>query len=323
MRFSRDVLRIDAEGEANRICDFIKDQVLQRYKRKGVVIGISGGIDSALLSVLCARTLEPERILGLILPEKESSPVSEPYAREQANALGIQVERVDLTPILSQLGVYEKKEEVIKRLCADYDPDQDKTKIALPWNLLERPSLSIFSLIVQKPDGSKRLFRLGADDFRAILAAQNMKQRSRMIQLYYHAERLHYVVGGTTNRTELEQGFFVKHGDAGVDIEPIAHLYKVQIFQLARCLGVVERILNRKPSPDTWSAEVSDEEFYFRMPFETLDLLLYAWNKGVETSEICQVLGLQPVQVERAFQDFESKRKATWDLRVMAPSLCA
>ena len=321
MRFSSDVLRLDPESEADRICQFIKEQVLGRYRRKGAVIGISGGIDSALMSALCVRALGVDRVFGLILPEKESNPISEPYAREQADALGVKTGQVDLTPILSLLGVYERKDGVIRRLCPDYDPERDKTKISLPPNLLERAGLNVFTLTVQKPDGTTRSFRLGPDDLRDIFAAQNMKQRSRMIQLYYHAEQMHYVVAGTTNRTELEQGLYVKYGDGGVDIEPIAHLYKTQVFQLAQHMGVIDKIIQRKPSPDTWSAGVGDEEFYFRMPFEILDLLLYAWSKDVPRQDIHDALGLADQQVDRAFQDFESKRKATWHLRCMAPSL--
>lgn len=321
MMFTKDVLRLRPEAEANRVCEFIREQTLQRYRRKGVVVGISGGLDSAVVTALCVRTFGADRVFGLLLPEKESSPVSEPYARELADAFGVKVARVDLTPILSALGAYEKKNEVIRKLCPDYDPDQDKTKISLPANLLDQPGLSVFSLTVQKPDGGETRHRLGPDDFQTIVAAQNMKQRSRMIALYFHAERLHCIVGGTTNRSEVEQGFFVKYGDGGVDIEPLAHLYKTQVYQLARHLGVTESILNRKPSPDTWTGEVSDEEFYFRMPFDLLDLLLYAWGHGVPKAEVRETLGLKDEQIERAFSDFESKKRATWHCRVMPPAL--
>lgn len=321
MVFSKDVLQLDPDKEAERICHFIREQVLKQYKRQGVVIGTSGGVDSALLATLCVRALGRERVLGLLMPEKESSSVSLPYAREQAEALGIETEYVDLTPLLQALGVYERKDDAIKRVCPDYDPSADRTKMTLPPDLLEQERLSVFYLTVEKPDGNSRSFRLGPDDFRAIYAAQNMKQRTRMMQLYYHAERNHYVVGGTTNRSEMEQGFFVKYGDGGVDIEPMAHLYKTQIFQLARHLGVIEKILQRKPSPDTWSGEVGDEEFYFRMPFQVLDLLLYAWNEEVPKPEVARVLGLAEEQIDRAFKDFESKRRATWHLRCLPPSL--
>ncbi|MHC5056884.1 MAG: NAD(+) synthase [Planctomycetota bacterium] len=321
MAFSKHVLDLDAEAEAERISAFIRRHVLEFYRRKGAVVGLSGGVDSALVAALCVRAFGPERVLGVVLPERESSPVSETYAREQAEALGIACERVDLTPILSTLGVYETKERVIGRLCPGFDPATDVTKIGLPGRLLEREGLNVFSLTVRKPDGREVSRRLGADDFREISASQNMKQRSRMTQLYRFAESRHYVVAGTTNRAELEQGFFVKYGDGGVDLEPVAHLYKMQVFALARHTGVVANILAREPSPDTWSAGVGDVEFYFRMPFEVLDLLLYAIDHGAAPPDVARELGLEPEQVARAYRDITSKRKATWHLRSLPPSL--
>ena len=319
--FSKRALELDAGAEAERISAFIRTNVTEFYRRKGVVVGLSGGVDSALVAALCVKAFGPERVLGVILPERESSPVSETFAREQADALGILCERVDLTPILTMLGVYETKERVIGRLCPGFDPAADVTKIGLPADILERDGLNVFTLTVEKPDGTKLTRRLGADEFREISASQNMKQRSRMTQLYRFAERFHYVVGGTTNRAELEQGFFVKYGDGGVDLEPIAHLYKSQVFALARRLGVVENILAREPSPDTWSAGVGDVEFYYRMPFEVLDLLLYAVDHGAEPQDVARELGLEHEQVARALRDIASKRKTTWHLRSLPPSL--
>jgi len=321
MEFSRRALELDVEAEAGRISAFIEEQVLRFYRRKGAVVGLSGGVDSALVAALCVRAFGPERVLGVILPERESSPVSEPFAREQAEALGIACERVDLTPILTALGVYETKERVIRRLCPDFEPDTDVTKISLPGGILEREGLNVFTLTVEKPGGAKLTRRLGAEDFREISASQNMKQRSRMTQLYRFAESRHYVVAGTTNRAELEQGYFVKYGDGGVDIEPVAHLYKTQVFALARHLGVVENILEREPSPDTWSAGVGDVEFYFRMPFEVLDMLLYAVDHRAASADVARELKLKDEQVARALRDIASKRKSTWHLRSLPPSL--
>jgi NAD+ synthase len=247
--------------------------------------------------------------------------VSEPYAREQAEALGIKVEKVDLTPVLSCLGIYEKKCAVIRELCPTFDPERDKTKMTLSGSLLEKGSLSVFSLTVEKPDGSSSSHRLRPEQLREIIACQNTKQRMRMMQLYYCAERLHYVVGGTTNRTELEQGLVVKYGDAGVDIEPIAHLYKTQVFQLSRHLGVVQHILDRAPSPDTWSAGVTDEEFFYRMPVETLDLLLFAWLGGHSAEEAAELAGITAEQASHAFRDFASKSKAGGHMKRMPASL--
>jgi NAD+ synthase len=321
MAFSIDDLAIDPPAEAERIAGFIKEQVYLRYRRKGVVVGLSGGVDSALVAALSVKALGTAHVLGLILPEKESSPVSAPYALEQAQALGIATVRVDLTPILSTLGAYEQKDRIIGRLCPVYNPATDKTRITLPPKLLERDGLNVYSLTVEKPDGSRLSCRLGPEDFRALAAAQNMKQRSRMIQFYLHAERLHYAVCGTTNRPEFEQGFFVKHGDGAVDLEPICHLYKGQVFALAGHLGVTANILKRTPSPDTWSGGVSDEDFFFRMPYEQLDVLLCAWKRGAPPQEAAAGLGLDLAQVTRAFREMEARKRASWHLRTAPPSL--
>ena len=321
MVFNEEALHIDPEGETQRICDFIKLQVLSVYKRKGVVIGLSGGVDSALLACLCVRALGPERVRGVVLPEKESSQESALYATKQAAELGIRAKVVDITPMLEAFGVYEKRNAIVRELCESYDPETDGMKIMLPPDLLTRDSLNVFSLIVKKSSGREFSYRLRPGELRAIASAQNIKQRTRMIQLYFFAEKLHYVVGGTTNRTEMEQGFFVKHGDGGVDIEPLAHLYKTQVFQLAEHVGVIEEIRTRTPTPDTWPGGVTDEEFYFRMPFETLDLLLFAWNEGLSADDACGALDLTAEQVNRAFRDFQSKQKTTWHLRALPPSL--
>jgi NAD+ synthase len=321
MIFDKEALRIDAEGESQRICEFIRFQVRSSYKRKGVVVGLSGGIDSALMACLCVRALGPERVQGLVLPERESSPESELYATQQAQALGIRSEVVDITPLLEAFQVYEKRNAVVRGLCESFNPGTDAVKIMLPADLLNRDSLNVFSLKVTKPSGREFSYRLRPEQLRAIAAAQNMKQRTRMIQLYFLAETLHFVVGGTTNRTEMDQGFFVKYGDGGVDIEPLAHLYKTQVFQLAEHLGVIDEIRTRTPTPDTWPGGVTDEEFYFRMPFETLDLLLCARDRGISSDDAGRALDLSVDQVERAFRDLQSKQQTTWHLRSLPPSL--
>jgi NAD+ synthase len=202
----------------------------------------------------------------------------------------------------------------------DFDQSM-KFHITLPQDLLDEDRISFHSLVVQDSDGKRRSRRISGKDWLQISACQNVKQRVRMIQLNYFADKYNYLVAGTTNKTEALQGFFVKYGDGGVDIEPLAHLYKTQVFQLSSHLGVIKEIVNRPPSPDTYSLPVSDKEFYFRMDYELLDLLLYAHEHDVSMEKIEETSGLQAQQIERAFRDFNAKDRASWHLREMPPTM--
>jgi NAD+ synthase len=319
MRFHRDILALDGAAEAGRISAFIQDH-LARFRREGAVIGLSGGVDSALAASLCVRALGPEKVFGLVLPERESNPLSREYALKEAQRLGIRVDLIDITPVLEAFGTYQKRDEAVREAFPLYGPGC-RSKIVLPADLLARDAFNFFSLKVVDGEGKESSFRLKKETLMKIIAATDTKQRTRMMHLYYRAERMNYLVCGTTNRSETVQGYFVKYGDGGVDLEPIAHLYKTQVFQLAGDLGVIEEIRRRAPSPDTFSLEVSDEEFYFRMPYETLDLLLYAWENTVPPPVAAEALRLSLDQVQRAFRDFASKFKATEHLRSLAPSL--
>ncbi len=317
MRFTKDILKIDCETEAERICTFIRQQV-QHQKREGAVVGISGGVDSALAVAVCVRALGKEKVLGLILPEKESSPDSARYAAKLAAKLGIETVTVDITPALEGFGGYRKRDDVIKKIFPEYN-QQYKSKITLPPDLLDRDAFNVFSLKVEDAQGNLGSARLDSRGLQTIVAATNIKQRTRMVYLYYFAEMRNYLVCGTTNRSEDVQGFFVKYGDGGVDIEPLAYLYKTQVYQLAGYLGVIEEILARVPTPDTYSFSQSDEEFYFRMPYATLDLLLYAWEHKTPLAEVSQAMNLTEDQVKRAFRDFTSKAGATRHLHALPP----
>ncbi len=313
--------RIDPARETERIGAFLRTQVFERFRRKGLVIGLSGGVDSALVAALAVTALGAGRVFGLALPERESDPESERLARNQAEALGIRFERIDLTPILETLGVYRRKEAIIAGICPDFDPARDRTKMGLSGSLLDEGGYGVYYLTVQRFSGEVRRSRLDPPAFLGLMAAQNMKQRSRMIQLYRHAEETHYLVGGTTNRTEYLQGLIVKHGDGGVDIEPVVHLYKTQVFALATHLGVLPEILTRAPSPDTWSAGVDDEEFHYRLPVRLLDAFLHLRACGTPAPTMTWLLGLDDGQVHRVLRDLDSKSNTTWHLRAGPPNL--
>jgi NAD+ synthase len=319
MEFSRDLLQIDAARVSDQLAGFIRDQVKSFFKRKGAVIGLSGGIDSAVAGALCVKALGKERVHGLILPERDSNPVSREYGIAAAKSLGITWEEIDLTPILEAFGVYSRRDAIVK----EYFPDLKgnyQFRLTLPQDLLDRDRINVYYLEVRGEDGSEKRARLSRDGYLGIIAANDIKQRTRMIQLYYAAEKRYYIVCGTTNLPEALQGYYVKYGDGGVDIEPLAPLYKDQVFQLARHLGVPKEIIDRTPSPDTYSYAVSDQEFYFCMPYDMIDLILYAMEHGVSKEKAAEALGVTLSQLDRAWRDIERKREATEPLRHLPPT---
>jgi len=319
MTFTKEVLKINCEQETGRICNFIKQQMLEMH-RDGIVIGISGGIDSALSAALSVKAIGKDKVLGLLLPDKESSLQSAEFALKHARQLGIRTEMIDITAVLEVFGTYQKRDEVAKSIFPEFDSSY-KLKITLPQDILNKDSLNFFTLTVVDGNGNTKSTRLKNEQAKGIIAATCTKHRTRMMTQYYYAEKLNYLVCGTTNKSEALQGLFVKYGDGGVDIEPLAHLFKNQVFQLAEHLGVIKEIIERAPCPDTYSAPVTDEEWYFRMPYKQLDLLLYAWENKVPISEVCAVMELNEEQVNRVFRDFTSKFNATKHLSQLPPTV--
>lgn len=320
MEFTSNILKIDPEKETERIAGFVRDQVQSVYRRTGIVIGLSGGIDSAVMAELSVRALGKDKVYGMILPEKESNPVSSLFARAHADKMGISHREVDISATVDSVHPYSLRDDFIKELISEYTPGC-KYNITLPTDLLERDSFSFYILRVQLGDGTIKTKRLNFDAFRRITSFANIKIRSRMIHLYTEAEKSNSLVAGTTNKTEYLLGDFCKYGDGGTDIEAIAHLYKNQIYQLADYLGVTKDIIDRPPSPDTFSLPVSDQEFFFRIPFDKLDHLLYAWEHEIPAEKVSDVLGISKEAVGRAFTDFTTKSRATAHLRQMPGSL--
>jgi NAD+ synthase len=320
MKFGPDILRIDPAAHTERLVAFLKEQVNSVYRRSGIVVGLSGGIDSAVMSELAVRAMGKGAVRGLILPEKESNPMSSRFAKEHAEKLGMDWKEIDITTTVDSVMPYALRDEFIRTLIPEYTTSC-RYNITLPTDLLERESFSFYVLQVALPDGTMKKKRLTFDAFRTITSFANIKIRARMIHLYNEAERRGYIVAGTTNRTEYLLGDFCKYGDGGTDIEAISHLYKNQIYQLADYLGVTSEIINRSPSPDTFSLPVSDQEFFFRIPFDKLDHLLYGWEHNIDIPEVAKALKLPEDAVKRAFTDFSTKSRATAHLRQMPGSI--
>jgi NAD+ synthase len=316
MQFHKDILTIDPVQTTEQLVTRLRDDVFQTLHRKGAVVGISGGVDSSVVLALCARALGPKRVVGVMLPEKESSRDSVTLARQVADRFGTETVVEDVTGALAGFGCYDRRDEAIRRVFSEYTSGY-KAKITLPQNVLESDAINVFYLTIITPEGEEKSKRLNLRDYLQIVAASNFKQRSRMAMLYYHAERRNYAVVGTPNKDEHDQGFFVKWGDGGYDVAPIRHLFKTQVYQLAEYLDVPLEIRQATPTTDTYSAGSSQEEFFFRLPFEVMDLLWYAQEEDVPVAEVGQVMDLTEEQVRRAFADLERKQRTTEYLRTM------
>jgi len=315
MKFSRDSIKIDPVSESKKIVNKLKEDVFNNLKKRGAVVGISGGIDSSVVLALCAKTFGPEKVLGIMMPESDSNADSLILARKLASKFNVEYLVEDMTATLAGFGCYRRRDEAIKRVFPEFDSTY-KAKITLPKNLLEKETLNVFQLTIISPEGEQKTSRLPLKEYLQIVAASNFKQRSRMSMLYYHAESRNYAVIGTGNKNEHEQGFFVKYGDGGADAKPIAHLFKTQVFQLAKYLEVPEEIQKRTPTTDTYSAEQTQEEFFFRLPFEILDTIWYGWENKVSSDQIAASLNLKPDQVDNVIHDIQRKIATTEYLRM-------
>ena len=304
------MLQLDWEQKANELSARLTDQVVKTLKRRGVVVAVSGGIDSACVAALAVRALGPKRVFGLLLPEKDSSGESTTYGRKLCEKLGIAYELHDIAPVLAASGCYERRDAAVRSVFPEFTPDMP-WKIVMHGDRLSSQTLNVFYVVVRTPDGQEHRVRLTPSAYLEIVAATNFKQRTRKMMEYFHADRLVYAVAGTPNRLEYDQGFFVKLGDGAADVKPIASLYKTQVYALARHLGVIEEILQREPTTDTYSLEQSQEDFYFSVHYSKLDLILWAKNNAVAADEVAGELGLTPDQVTRVYADIDQKRRST------------
>ncbi|MGE6782884.1 NAD(+) synthase [Ensifer adhaerens] len=306
--FSAETLTIDHAAETDRIVVALREQ-LRSMKKRGLVLGLSGGIDSSVSVALAVRAVGAKNVFCLFMPENDSDPESLRFGRMVAETFGVEAIVEDIGPALKAMGCYERRDAFIRELVPDYG-DGWASKIVIA-NALEGEGYNISSLVVQSPEGVQSKHRMPPSVYLGIVAATNMKQRTRKQVEYYHADRLNFAVLGTPNRLEYDQGFFVKNGDGAADVKPIAHLYKSQVYALAAHLGVPAEVCRRPPTTDTYSLEQTQEEFYFSLPYDRMDLCLYGLNHGVEIEAVAKAAGLSVVQVERVWADIAAKRKAT------------
>jgi NAD+ synthase len=304
-----EALRLDPERAADEIAAAVREAVLRRLRRKGAIVAVSGGVDSAVAAALCVRALGPDRVVALAMPERESDPGSLDLSRAVADAVGIETLVEELTPVLDAAGCYRRRDEAIRDAIPEYGAGW-RAKIVLP-SLIGDDRMRVFAVVAQSPEGEQRTARPTAEAYREIVAATSFKQRTRKMFEYYHADRLHYAVVGTPNRLEYDQGFFVKNGDGAADVKPIAHLYKTQVYELAAFLGLPEEVSARPPSTDTYALSQSQEEFYFGVPLGVLDLCLYARNHGLPAASVVHGARMAEEDVERVFRDIDAKRRAT------------
>lgn len=307
-QIASDLFAFDRDAEIDRITMSIRTALRQKLKRRGLVVAVSGGVDSAVCCALAARAVGPERTMALLLPERDSSSQSELRGRALVEQLGVPWELQDIANVLEAVGCYRWRDEAIRRVFPDYTREW-KSKIAIGGGTAG--GINHFRLVVQDPEGRSRERMLNLNEYLTIVASTNYKQRIRKTIEFFHADRLNYAVVGTPNRVEYDQGFFVKNGDGSADLKPIAHLYKWQVYALARHLKLPREICEAQPTTDTYSLAQGQDEFYYSLPYRQMDIALFCYNQGQPASQLAELLELSEEQAEYIYRDIAAKRRTT------------
>ena len=316
--FSDKIKIHDLEKITDQICDFIKDEISNNFQKSGAVVGLSGGIDSTITAALCSRSLNSENVLGIIMPEKESDPTSEKHAKDVAQHYKINTNVIDITSILESFGVYQNKENIIKEKFSDFNVDC-KYRLVVPSKL--QNSIGMPFLEILDDSNKSHKLKISTSEFLTLTAATSIKHRVRMTILYFHAEKYNYCVVGTTNKSEYLQGYFVKYGDGGADIDPLVSLYKSQIYQIGNFLEIPNTILSKDASPDVWSYTTTDQDFFYSVPYDTVDLILYAQENNLSIQEIQKLSNLSEENIVKLMKVHEQKYKKSQHMREIPHAL--
>ena len=306
--FGRHCLELDCVAEEQRICTRMREVLARQLHRRGLVVAISGGIDSSVCAALAVRAVGAKRVFCLILPERDSDTDSAARAHLLVEHLGVQVDTIDIAPTLDAIGCYAARDAAVRKVIPDYASDW-KMKLVITGGL--QGAINRFRIVAEAPDGTRHEADLGLHEYLTVVAATNYKQRIRKTIEYFHADRLNYAVVGTPNRLEYDQGFFVKNGDGAADLKPIAHLYKSQVYAMARHLGLPDRLCEAQPTTDTYSLEQGQDEFYFALPYRDMDVALWALNHHVPAARLATVLGIAPERAQAVYDDIGNKRRTT------------
>lgn len=306
--FGWHALELDCAAESARIATRMRELLAQDLHRRGLVVAISGGIDSSVCAALAVQAVGARRVFCLILPERDSDHDSAARARILVEHLGVRAETFDIAPTLSAIGCYAARDAAVRGVIPAYASDW-KMKLVIVGGT--HGAINRFRVVAQAPDGSAHEADLGLNDYLAIVAATSYKQRIRKTIEYFHADRLNYAVTGTPNRLEYDQGFFVKNGDGSADIKPIAHLYKSQVYAMARHLGLPQRLCDAQPTTDTYSLEQGQDEFYFALPYREMDLALWALDHDIPAAQLAAALGVDEARAQAVYADIGNKRRTT------------
>ena len=296
----------NVEKSVEEISTFLHDEIFEKFHKQGAIIGLSGGIDSTVTMELCVKALGPEKILGLTMFEKESNENNKSLIDKISKNHDIKIENIDITTILDSYGVYSNREEIVKNIFPNFNSNC-KYRVVVPPNF---NSIGMPYLEVLDDENKQHKLKITSSDFLSLTAATSIKHRVRMSLLYYHAEKNNLSVVGTTNKSEYLQGYFVKYGDGGSDIEPLVNLYKSQVYQIGDFLNIDHEIMINDASPDVWSYSTTDEEFFYTVPYDVVDLILYSRLNNLSISEIQKISNLSEEKIQSLikFQNIKAQK---------------